>query len=124
LWRQRTGRYATNAQRPDDGLHAAIWPFSRGDLSRVLQRWGGRRAYASERPDAGRSSDDPAGGVLGERRGRRQSTQLPDPAPEFHAGTEVSGAHADPRRTAGLLGARVDVSLERAGVRRRRVRGG
>ena len=42
----------------------------------------------------------------------------------FHAGAQVSGADADSRRTAGLLGPRVDLSLERAGVRRRRIRGG
>ena len=36
--RQRTGRHAIDAQRPDDGLHAAVRRIARGNLSRVLQR--------------------------------------------------------------------------------------
>ena len=40
--------------------------------------------------------------------------------PNFDAGAEVSGADADSRRSAGLLGPRLDVPLERAGVRRGR----
>ena len=44
--------------------------------------------------------------------------------PNFTPGRKYPGAHADPRRTAGLLGTRVDLPLERAGLRRRRIRGG
>ncbi len=42
----------------------------------------------------------------------------------FDAEQEIPGADADPRRAAGQLGPRLDVSLERAGVRGGGLRGG
>ena len=58
-----------------------------------------------------------------ERAGRRARAQLRREAVRVPGRPQIPGRDADPRRTAGLLGTRLDLSLERAGLRRRRIRG-
>ncbi len=123
--RQRTGRHAVDARRQDDGLHPADRRVARRDLSRVFHRRRAGGADASERPGAERLPADAARGILGRTRRTGRAVQSFVVKPYgFTPARKYPGADADPRRAAGQLGTWLDLSLERAGVRRRRLRGG
>ena len=82
-----------------------------------------RRAHAFERCAAGAKRADAAGGFLGGCRRQDAHPEFRGEAAELPAKSEIPGYVFDPRRPGRRLGRKLDLSLERAGVRLRRLCG-
>ena len=111
-------------RRQDHDLHRAERIAAGGDLRGASSRRTRRRAHASERRvlDSYQLTALEEFWVEGAEKAQVQSFIVKPP--DFDAEQEISGADADSRRSARRLGRELELSLERAGVRGRGLRGG
>ncbi len=116
-------RHAVVARRQDHDLHGSERLGAQRNLSRELRRRPARRADALERRAAGAICPHSAGRFLGGCRGQNAHPEFRCEAAQLPADSEIPGFDADPRRPGGRVGRKLDLSLERAGVRGGRICG-